>query len=210
MANMKKVTVSGTYRKHDGDVEDYTVSGYVPDVGEDRTLGAVQNRYIEHWLKEAKISGVKNVRQTYIESIEDSDKPLSIIGKEIRELNAMEIQDFAVVNDLMEIPANKAISLKTLQARAIIAYERKQGNIYPIDTQLKDLPEVFVDGEIVKEEVIEITLEDQIAFDRIMQDIDAGRAKIFDLRSMCKKLGIKCSPKDGTAVLVEKIKQSYQ
>ena len=207
---MKKVTVTGTYRKHSGDVEDYEVVGYCPDVGEDRTLSAVQNRYIDSWLRDAGISGIKNVRQTFIEKIEDSDKKLSCAGKEVRELTAVELQDFAVLNDLMEVPKPNAISLKTLQARAIIAYERKHGNNYPVDTQLKDLPEVVVDGVATVEDEIILTEEDQVFFERVMQDIEANRAKIFDLRSMCKKLNINFTPKDGTSILVEKINSVYK
>lgn len=209
MANMKKVTVTGTYRKHSGDVEDYEVVGYCPDVGEDKILAAVQNRYIEIWLKDAGISGVKNVRQTFIDKIEDSDKPLSCSGKEIKQLTAIELQDFAVLKDLMEIPKIQSTSLKTLQARAIIAYERTQGNHYTIDTRLTDLPDVFVDGVVVDVEENTLTEEDLVLFDRIMVDIENKRARIFDLRSMCKKLGIKFTPKDNADTLIAKIKEHY-
>jgi len=210
MTNMKKITVSGTYRKHDNSIEDYTVTGLMPEVDEPYVMPAVQNRYIDLWLKNAGIAGVKNVRQTFIDNIEDSQEKASFVGKNVKDLTAIEIQDFAVLKGLMEVPKIQSTSINTLRERAIIAYERTQGNIYPIDTRLKDLPDVIVDGDFVQEAIVSLLPEDLAAFDRIMQDIENNRAKIFDLRSMCKKLGITFSPKDGGNVLIEKIKKEYQ
>lgn len=141
-----KVTISGSFKASDGEIESFDrVTGIIPRIdtechGEEKISKADQmviKRYAQIWIgqarkkdtDEAKYKRVQKVRQVFIDSIDDNDEQpdavLSYVGKDIMEMNAEELQDFAAANDLSAVPMYRSGSLIHARRVAWSEYARK-------------------------------------------------------------------------------------
>lgn len=85
-SNTLKVTISGSYKKASGDVEDFeNVTGIIPRIAEDKAQQMVIRRYAFIWVGKAKKAGVidekkypavQRIRQVFIDSIDDTYMPV--------------------------------------------------------------------------------------------------------------------------------------
>lgn len=130
MSKTLKVTISGSFKASDGDIESFDkVTGIIPALEEEKANQMVIRRYAIIWIGQARKNGpdgkpteepkykrVQKVRQVFIDSIEENDEApkaeLSYVGKDILDMNFEEIQDLAAANDLSGVPLYKTCSLQ--------------------------------------------------------------------------------------------------
>jgi len=137
MSNTIKVTISGSYRSANRQIESFdAVTGLMPNLDEDKATQMAIKRYARIWVSQAKkedgepkYKHISNIRQVFIDSIEDNeDKPnakLSYVGKDIMEMNYEELQDLAAANDLNGVPLYRTGSLITARRIAFSEYAIK-------------------------------------------------------------------------------------
>lgn len=137
MSKTLKVTISGSYRSANRQIESFDgVTGLMPVLEEDKVNQMATRRYAKIWVSqeknkegEPKYKHISNIRQVFIDSIEDNEeKPnavLSYIGKDIMEMNFEELQDLAAANDLSGVPLYKVGSLVTARRIAFSEYAIK-------------------------------------------------------------------------------------
>lgn len=140
MVNTLKVTISGSFRAGDKDIESYEgVKGIIPALDEDKANQMIIKRYARIWIgqatktvngaEEPKYKRVQKVREVFIDSIEENDENpdavLSYIGKNIMEMNFEELQDLASAKDLSAVPLYKTGSLTHARRVAFSEYAIK-------------------------------------------------------------------------------------
>lgn len=191
MSNTIKVTMSGSYRVANRQIESFdNLSGLMPNLDEDKATQMAVRRYAKIWISQAKLEDgspkykhVANVRQVFIDSIEDNeDNPkdlLSYVGKDITEMNFEELQDLAAANDLSAIPLYKVGSLATARRIAFSEYAikileleeyaptdtRQEFNLYDhriLGFNPKRFEPIIADGEIRRFDTHRASLEEGI------------------------------------------------
>lgn len=137
MSKTLKVTISGSYRSANRQIESFDgVAGLMPNLEEDKVNQMAIRRYAKIWVAQAKKEGgepkykhISNIRQVFIDSIEDNEENpkavLSYVGKDIMEMNFEELQDLAAANDLNGVPLYKIGSLITARRIAFSEYAIK-------------------------------------------------------------------------------------
>lgn len=137
MSNTIKVTISGSYRSANRQIESFDgVVGLMPALDEDKATQMAIKRYGKIWISQAKnkdgdakYKHIQAIRQVFIDSIEDNEENpkalLSYVGKDIMEMNFEEIQDLAAANDLSGVPLYRVGSLTTARRIAWSEYAIK-------------------------------------------------------------------------------------
>lgn len=124
-ANTLKITISGSFKASDGDIESFdNLVGIIPAVEEDKAIQMANRRYAAIWIgkarktvngaltEEGKYKRVTKVRQVFVDSIEENEDKLDYVGMNIMDMNFEQLQDFATANDLSAIPLYKSCSLQ--------------------------------------------------------------------------------------------------
>lgn len=128
---MLEVTVSGSYRTSggsEGDVVDYDeVKGVMPECDKKMVLSHVVNRYLGKWIASDKRYKARFSRhlKTYIMDISTNKDKSGIIGKDIKTLGWFELQDLAVMCNLLAIPSPNKVSLIQAREKAYLEYSEK-------------------------------------------------------------------------------------
>lgn len=160
MTKLLKVTISGSFKLSDGDIESYeNVTGIMPALDDDKVQQMVIKRYAKIWIghakkkdangnetDEPKYKRVQRVREVHIDNVDEapelSGSRLSYVGKSIMDMNYEEIQDLAAANDLAAVPLYKTGSLVyarrvafAVYASQVLGWEEKnaKGIMGPID-----------------------------------------------------------------------------
>lgn len=191
MSNTIKVTISGSYRSANRQIESFDgVTGLMPNLAEDKANQMAIRRYARIWVSQAKkedgepkYKHISNIRQVFVDSVEDNEeKPnavLSYIGKDIMEMNFEELQDLAAANDLNGVPLYKVGSLVTARRIAFSEYaikvleleeyapadKQEKFNLYDHRTSgfnPKRFDVIVADDQIRRQDEHKISLEDSI------------------------------------------------
>lgn len=191
MSKTIKVTISGSYRSANRQIESFDgVTGLMPSLAEDKANQMAIRRYARIWVsqarkedKEPKYKHISNIRQVFIDSIEDNEENpkaiLSYVGKDIMEMNFEELQDLAAANDLSGIPLYKTGSLTTARRIAFSEYaikvleleeyaptdKKEKFNLYDHRTlgfNPKRFEPIVADEEIRRHDTHRLSLEDGI------------------------------------------------
>lgn len=122
-----KVTISGSYHLANKDIRDFEkVTGIIPHCDEDVATMHVMRRYAPIWIsadKEKYPDRIHGMREVHIDKIEEvKDHKFSFIGKDIREMDAEELQDLATAKDLRKIPLWKVGGIREARTRAYTSY----------------------------------------------------------------------------------------
>lgn len=255
-SNTLKVTISGSFKASDAEIESYErVVGIIPCLatvakGTDRLSKAEQmiiRRYAKIWIGQArkkdahgnvidepKYKRVEKVRQVFIDSIEDNEDPeaiLSYVNKNVMDMNAEELQDFAAANDLSGIPLFKVNSLAHARRVAWSEYcikvlkledyspedkEQKQ-NLYDFRTNgfnPNKYEPVIADAEIRTHDGYVATIEETIDRENIamqgkakavVNDTSKSRLSLQQLKDIADSKGIKYNPNIGYEQLYKRI-----
>lgn len=168
--------VSGCYydsRKETIDFDGLVVK--VPANTEDIAEMHVRSRYVIKAIKEAKHANgeprypnrVEKVRQVHVDDVRPCKGRYTFVGKNIKELDMVELQDLATRKDLRFIPLpNSGMSRRDMLIRAYVAFSAK---VFKKDIKWQDekfnfakLPEIIVDGRVRSEGEGKITNEEMI------------------------------------------------
>jgi len=221
-----KLTISGSYRNAKREAIDFeNVTGLVPVVDHDIAIYHMQSRYAMRWIKAAKNAEgerlyperIEDMRQTFTDSIEEVEADFSFIGKNIKDMDAAEIQDLATFKDLRTIPLPQeasGVSLRELRVAAYAAYsdafhgtslmkEKDQEGF-----NYASLPALSVAGASRRDPTIKLTNDEVLEQEQKKMDVAStpkSNMTIDDLRKMAKQKNISFSANTGFDDLYAKI-----
>ena len=211
---MLKVTVSGDYRTSggkEGKIVDFeNVVGIMPDceLDENGVLSHVKARYLGQWIKldgryTARFAGA---RTTYIDKMETVPGVPSCIGKNIKDLSWEELQDLAVLKNLLRIPLTHLTDLRSGRETAYLEYS-KHILLREIDTKAETynflkLPAIIVthDGITAAPEVKQDN-EAVISAEQDNASTEDTNFTLEELKKIAKERGVKYPPAIGKVKL---------
>lgn len=207
-----KVTISGSYRNSKREVFDFeNVTGIIPAVEEDLAAMHVRGRYALPWVKGAtdpktgeKLypERIEDMRQVFIDNVEEVDADLSFLGKDIKEMSFEELQDLATYKDLRTIPLPKELSGVSLREMRVAAYAAYSDAFFGTDlAKEKDqagfnyaaLPALVVEGASRRDPTVKLTNEEVLAQEEKKMDIGStpkSNMTIDELRKIAKSKNI--------------------
>jgi len=152
-----KLTFSGDYKATNGDIFGYDgVEVVIPFQEVDIATLHARARHLPMKLNqmaakkggELALKAIKNVRNSYVDSVEEVEHEFSFEGKDIRTLTFEEIQDVAVMFDLREVPLYKIGGLRhqlnSLYGIYSTKIEHKPVNHKEEYFSVNDMPPIFV------------------------------------------------------------------
>lgn len=175
LSNNLKVTVSGSYKTANKMIENFeNVVGIIPRMDDDKVAQQVIRRYALIWISQARKKGpdgkptedpkyayIQKIRQVFIDSVEDyetdtvdgedvdmSESVLSYVGKNIMDMNTVELQDFAAANDLSGVPLHRVTSLVQTRRMAFSEYAIKVLNLFEADDPKSAKPQNLYDWKV--------------------------------------------------------------
>jgi len=196
-----KVKTSGTFINRRNEIEDYQgVEGVMPFVEDDGiVLSALRGKYMQYWLRD-KGFNVKSIREVYIDSIEETEKDFSYVGKNINDLSLMEIQDLAVAKELL-IPSKGGLAYLRKRAYMAMYNHLFKTNLTDVD-QIEGLTEeIVINKKLEKKPVKVITPEKSIEME--IKSINKEKYTLDDLKTILDKKGIKYHHRAGFDKLYE-------
>lgn len=221
-----KITISGSYRNSKREAVDFeNVTGVIPLVEHDLAAMHVRGRYAHPWVKKATYKDgnklyperIEDMRQIFIDSIEEVDANLSFLGKDIKTMTAEELQDLATYKDLRTIPLPKEISgsdLRDMRVQAYAAYS----DAFNGTTLMKEkdqegfnfasLPALVVGGAPRRDPTIKLTNDEIIELEQKKMDIGStpkSNMTIDDLRKLARNKNIPFTNSMGFDDLYSKI-----
>ena len=214
-----KVTISGGYKTDGANKEtvDYIgLEGIIPYVDEDIAKQNVIARYARMWI----VNSPKYPKRpysgrpvVYIDKMEEIEHDFSFLGKDIRQMDAFELQDLACAYDLRRVPLFQTTDLRTMQTVAYTDYNNMiLGNFILDDKEegynIMDYEPIVVDGKNIGIRLHDVSMIDPAD---IGNSLDAqkppkkGSISIDDLKKIADKHSIKYNPNVSYNVLYEKI-----
>lgn len=125
-----EVTISGTYHTgKPGEYEDYSnVKIIIPNCAEEVVKNHVRRRYakdaVQAEVRDNPHKGrVDKIRTMYIDGIDKVQGELTFVGKDIREMTRVELQDLATAKDLRDLPDGDSVrDLRVMRNFAYASY----------------------------------------------------------------------------------------
>lgn len=209
-----KVTISGTYKDSANEIKEYEkLSGTIPFCDEGKAHQACINRYSKIWISN-KHTMPKLIREVYLDSIKEVDAEFSFIGKDIKEMNMVELQDLAVYLDL-KLPEYKKTSLRNSRLKALEIYLLKikavpQDKVALVmSNQFADLPKCVIGAKEVKKvndkEEVDLSSELEKYGVKMTNSEKEQEYTLEDLRNIAKAKGINHHPNIGYDKLHAKV-----
>ena len=207
---MYKVTVSGDYRTSggkEGNIVDFEgVTGIMPECGTEKdpmdnegiVLSHVVARYLSAWIRADKrfTARYADNRTTNIDKIERVPGTPSCIGKDIKTLSWEELQDLAVLKNLLRIPLVHAVDLRSAREIAYVQYSKlilgKDINTNNEEYSFLKLPALKVSSDGIAQPEEQLSNEEALAQEQESQP--QGAFTIDELRQMAKDKGIQFHP----------------
>lgn len=195
--NAYKVTISGTYRTREDDVDFEAISGYIPANTDTIVIAAAIKRYALMWLKERNKGKVNitGLREVYVEGMEPCRHEFSYAGKDIRHMSLEELQDLAVAFDLREVPLYKKSSLLETRKQAYAHYcdyvLESPVDVNAENFSMTDAKPIVVPADTYQDNtLVRTVLQDNDARTKGKESEAAGmpREKLFE---MARRMGIK-------------------
>lgn len=222
-----EVTISGSFKATDDEIESYDgVKCIIPALSTEKAEQMVRRRYARMFIsKVMKADGetprykrISRLREVFIDSIDEveSSEPLSYVGKNILEMNAEELQDFAAANDLTAVPLYKVGSI--VNARRI-AYAAYANDVLGIEPKLKwtdedynpaQLPSIIADTMIHESNVHVAPIEESIDYEQLILNKQAKSSQqsaltMDQLKAIATQKKITFHPNIGYKALYEKV-----
>lgn len=219
-----QVTISGSYRTATKEIVDFEdVKGIIPHVGEDLAAMHVRGRYAVMWVKAAEdkkgeklyTKRIEDMRQVFVDEIKEVDvEQFSFVGKDVRELDYIELQDLATAKDLRKVPLPKETSGASLREVRQVAYVEYAEKVHREFIDINDpefnyakLPKLKIDGEARREASKKFTNEEIIEQEQDTTSTQGVKSDLTleDLKEMADKKGIKYHPATGFEKMYVKI-----
>lgn len=202
-----KFTVSGSYKSHEYKIVDFEgLVGTVPYVDEDVAALHILHRYLPMWISRDDKYKDRYVRrrQLFIDNVEEVEHEFSYVGKDIREMNAEEIQDLATAKDLRTVPLWKTGSLISARAVAYAEYSTKvlgeKLDHREEGFNIKHLPAIIADGDSRRDFEKKITNEEAA-----IREFSGSHLTLNDLKEIAKTKSIRFHPSIGYDALYSKV-----
>ncbi len=129
---MLTVTVEGIYESDIGSgqkkYENFNYTIELSRIKEEGIITHIMRRFIPlKIMQDKKKAGVifSRLKSFFISDIQKNDKASPLLGKNILDLNAWEIQDLACLFDLYEVPLYGRYSISEMRERVALAYMKK-------------------------------------------------------------------------------------
>lgn len=207
------VTISGSYNNGKREIVDFqNVTGVIPmTASEELAVAAVRNRYAEMWIAADKRypERIGNVREVFIDSIEETTAEFGFIGKNITDMTYEDLQDLATAKDLRGIPLYKNGSLRESQGRAYAEYGNKVMGM-DVDHRAEGFnvmkqPALIVDGHPKANTPKQFTNEEILAQEQASTSTGRPSFSRTELEQMAKEKNIRFNPAIGDDKLYAKI-----
>jgi|GEM_PF-3997434 len=209
-----KVTISGTYKDSSNEVKEYeNITGTIPFCDEGKAHQACKNRYAKIWIS-AKHSLPKHIREVYLDDIEEVESNFSFVNKDIKEMNAAELQDLAVYLDL-KLPEYKKTSLRNSRVKAVEKYllnikgvPQDKVNLVMSNT-FSDLPPCVINEK--EEKKVDDRQEEDLSLElekygvKMVNTEEQENYSLEDLKNIARARNIKHNPNIGHDKLYKKI-----
>lgn len=147
-----KVQVSGTYYTGNDEIIDFDLEGTIPGCIEDEIHSHMINRYVPMWLREDKEGypdRVNRVREVFVEDYAEADAEFSFVGKDVRDMDYNELQDFAVAKGLRDVPLYKVGARSHQREVAYVSYLTNVQKSPPDDQfNLRDALPLIADAKL--------------------------------------------------------------
>lgn len=122
---MLEVLVSGAFRNN-GEMIDYTdVKLTMPDCEEEMIKSNAINRCFSRQAEKVFKKRVDSIHSLYVDKVKSTDKIPTCAGKQIKELDWDELQDFAIMYNLRGVPLFRSTDLRTARVKAAREYAEK-------------------------------------------------------------------------------------
>lgn len=222
-----EVTISGSYKATDNEVESYDgIKCIIPYLSSEKATQMTIKRYAKMFISRAlkadgetpKYKRIAKMREVFVDSIDEveSEEPLSYVGKNVLEMNAEEIQDFAAANDLAAVPLYKVGSI--VQARRI-AYAEYANNVLGMEPKFKwtetsfnptQLPPIIATEATHESKVHVAAVEESLDLEQLILNKQAKPGQdspltMDQLKAIAKQKNISFHPNIGWKALHEKI-----
>ncbi len=219
-------TVSGSYHNSKKEICDFEgLRVTVPFNVEEVAVMHMQSRYVMRELRGSKKYAEErahHIRQVFVDNIDVIDsKPLSFVGKKLKELSDDEMQDLATALDLRGIPLPKfqsGMSLRDMRVRAYKEYTEKFLKMAPqkmevIEGEFGSLPDFTLEGLTRADRTGRISNEEIISKEQSHKETgdDKGRVdpkKIFsfdELKKIAAEKGVTVHPSETFQELYAKL-----
>jgi hypothetical protein len=185
-----KVKFYGTFKTSKDEIEDYpTQEVILPYADKDLLTFQLISRLALPIVSNSKDINVRvaSIREVYIKSfekVEVDEKQFPYLGKNIKELDDVEVQYIATIFNFMEVPLYKSGSYEEIKRKLYVSYQNAfdNANMDILDRfDLDDMPDVFIDKSKVGIRREEISVEIPKAPDN---------ALLKDLKEIADKCGI--------------------
>lgn len=208
------VTISGSYHNSKGEEVDFlNLKGVIPmTASEEMAVAMVRTRYVQMWIKadpKAYPERLSDVRECYIDDIQETEAEFSFMGKNITDMSYEELQDLATAKDLRGIPLFRDGSLRTSQGRAYAEYSNK---VLGVDVNWREegynvmkMPPIIVDGTPKKTKEKKLTNEDIIQKEQDSTSTDKPEFTRPELEKLAKENSISFNPSITDEALKRKV-----
>jgi len=186
---------SGSYYNSGKDVIDFEgVKVLVPKTAlEEVAVMHMQSRYLPNALKSDKryTERVHKIRQIHVDDMKEVEGELSYVGKDLKELSDVELQDLATVLDLRRIPLPARQSGMSLRDMRVIAYmtfaDKIQGKVMKqedVAAEFAKLPAIKLTADGRTEKAEKLTNEEIIAQEQKTTATEDDPRKRFTLKEL--------------------------
>lgn len=123
---MLEVYVSGAFRNN-GEMVDFTdVKLVMPECEEEMIKSNAINRCFARQGEKVFKKRIDSIHSLYVDKVKSNDKAIpTCAGKQIKELDWDELQDFAIMYNLRGVPLFRATDLRTARIKAAREYAEK-------------------------------------------------------------------------------------
>lgn len=197
MSRVLKVTISGSYHAGKDRIIDFNnVVGHIPYCDERDVLSHVRRRFAAKWVSEdgRYTDRVNKIREVFVDDVLEMQGELSYVGKDLRTLNADELQELAVSKSLMSIPAPRMGSLRNALNVAYCAYVN---NVLDGDLshnaegfKLMEQPPIYLKDGYAPDVTVKLTNEQVISGEQT----DTPQLDMAKLKEIAKSKGIEFHP----------------
>jgi hypothetical protein len=226
-STLLELIISGSFKATDGEIESYDgVKCLIPNLAPDKANQMVIKRYAKMFVsRELKADGetpkhkrISKMREVFIDSVDEveSTTPLSYVGKNILEMDAEEIQDFAAANDLAAVPLYKVGSVASARR---IAYAEYANNVLGMEPKLQwketgfnpaQLPPIVATEDVQQSTAHVALVEESIDLEQLILNKQAkpgqtSQLTMDQLKAIAKHKKIEHHPNIGYKALYDRV-----
>lgn len=211
MSKMLKISMSGTYKNQagvKGEVIDFEkVGGLIPFCETERVMQNAQ-RMLHYWIEKDKRydKRYQNLHSVYVDKVEEVEADNPITGKDIKEMEWVDLQYLAIMKQLNGIPLYKKGSLREAREKAYLIYSDKVKREF-IDMDSEEYSYSNLPALIIKDDGFIAAEEPKITNKEVLEAAEKDNIKpnFEELKVIAQSQGQKFSPNIGYNTLYERV-----